>query len=107
MMNDMYLLADVPEENKFFLRNGNVVRNMKELALEFEEMDEETFSHHVTEEKNDFHSWIASSVKDETLASAIMPIKDRELMRMVLNKRVKSLETSYKRSSAKKGKQKK
>lgn len=101
-MKDMYLLADVPEENKFFLRNGKVLRNMKELALEFEEMDDETFNHHVTDERNDFHNWIASTIKDEVLASVILPLKDRELMRIALNRRVRTLENAVKRSAKKK-----
>jgi hypothetical protein len=91
----VFLLADVPEENKFYLRSGKVLRNLKELSLEFHDMDDATFSHHVNAEKNDFASWIKYTIKDDALANTIENLKDKTLIHGEVDRRVSSLEKLY------------
>jgi hypothetical protein len=103
----MFLLADVPEENKFHLNNGKVLRNLRELALEFPEMNQDTFQHHVTTEKNDFSNWIKYTIKDAALANTIANIKDKGRMHAAITHRVRDLEKSYQGKEARTTKGKK
>ncbi|MFH1073007.1 MAG: hypothetical protein V1743_06275 [Nanoarchaeota archaeon] len=104
-----FYLADCPEENKFFLRNGRTVQNMEELAMEFNSMDHETFTHHVNAEKNDFHAWIKDTIKDESLAENIQLLKDKNEMHAEILKRIDNLKTYNRgeKTMAKKKKKKK
>jgi hypothetical protein len=61
-------LAAVPEEYVFWCRDGQILRTMKDLAEALETMSDETFSHHVNAEKNDFANWVRDILKDEKLA---------------------------------------
>jgi hypothetical protein len=84
-------LADVKPEHTFLVKNGKQLKNLVELEQELEQMDDATFQHHVTDEKNDFYNWIKHSVKDAYLAKQLVNIKDRELMRTVLLDRIEEL----------------
>ncbi|MFH1915682.1 MAG: hypothetical protein ABIJ21_00305 [Nanoarchaeota archaeon] len=97
MKGTVFYLADVPEENKFHLQNGKVLRNMKELSQEFSEMDDDTFSHHVNDERNDFYNWVKGTIGDNVLANGILPLKDKETMQKKVVTRVNALEATYKR----------
>ena len=73
-------LDDVPDEHSFKLKSGKQVKNLYELALDLAGMDDETFQHHVNDEKNDFRSWILEIVNDEHLADKLSKVKDRKKM---------------------------
>lgn len=60
-------LAKVPEERVFWVSDGGVLRDMKEMAEALANMSEETFAIHVNESKNDFYNWVRDIIKDETL----------------------------------------
>ncbi len=62
------LLADVVEEHVFKCCNGNILRNMRELAESFATMTDETFAFHSNTERNDFSSWVRDIIRDEKLA---------------------------------------
>ena len=94
MKQKVLYLADVPEENNFHLRNGKVLRNMKELSKELPTMDDETFSHHVNDERNDFYNWVKGTIGDNVLANGILPVHDKETMHKKLTSRVKTLEAT-------------
>ena len=51
------LLADVHEDRRFRLADGNHVRNLRELDRALDDMRDEVFRHHVNDEKNDFSRW--------------------------------------------------
>jgi hypothetical protein len=83
------LLKNAPQGNEFVLRNGRVLKNLHELANALVSMDDETFSHHVTKEKNDFSSWILGVFLDEKLSRQISKIRNREGIRNRLNDALK------------------
>ncbi len=85
-------LDDVPDEHSFKLKSGKQVKNLYELALDLAGMDDETFQHHVNDEKNDFRSWILEIVNDEHLADKLSKVKDRKKMAKLVDKRVLQLE---------------
>lgn len=72
------ILQNVPEESVFWAKNGTVLKNMEDLALNIESMSSEHYSHHVNYEKNDFSNWLREVVKDEILAKDIMHARNKE-----------------------------
>lgn len=66
------LLADVPGEKRFWCHDGQVLRNLPELAVALKDMSEETFSYHTTGNKNDFSNWVGDVIGDEKLARDLL-----------------------------------
>lgn len=70
-------LSDVPESNKFWCNNGEALSNLKDLKNALVNMNEETFSHHVNQEKNDFSNWINDVIGDGELANEVRMAKSK------------------------------
>ncbi|MBU1976204.1 MAG: hypothetical protein KKG59_07415 [Nanoarchaeota archaeon] len=70
-MSEVMYLSDVPEENKFYVQNGNILRNLEDLAHELSSMHDDTFRHHVNDERNDFYAWVNHCIQDKYLANKI------------------------------------
>ena len=85
-------LKNVPEEHTFKLQGGYDVKNLHELAFHLAAMDDDSFNHHVNDEKNDFRSWVFNIIKDEKLADKISKSKDRRKMAQTVEKRVVELQ---------------
>ena len=90
-------LNDVPEENNFVLKTGQQVKNLNELCLHLAEMDDNTFSHHVNSDKNDFKNWVFDVVKDRKLAEKISSATDRKRMANVVHSRITEIEQEKRR----------
>jgi len=75
---------DVGHEKAFFLHNGMVAKNLRELLNALQVTDEETFGYHVTEDKNDFAAWIRNVICDEELAARIEKAKARMAMAKII-----------------------
>ena len=71
-------LCDAAPEQCFWVNNGPVLKNLDELASALPEMNNESFHHHVNNEKNDFSSWINDVIGDKKLANDLMSSKNRE-----------------------------
>ncbi len=65
----------VKPEHHFWLKNGKPIASMKELADEFEHMDSKTFSHHINEERNDFHNWVRDVFHEQKLADRLLSVE--------------------------------
>jgi len=50
--------ADLPIEKCFWLCDGRVLKNFKDLGAALDKMEENIWKHHVTKDKNDFANWI-------------------------------------------------
>lgn len=85
-------LRDVPEKHTFKLNSGPEIKSMYELAIHLAGMDDDTFAHHVNDEKNDFKNWVFHIIKDEDLAEKISNTKDRKKMAKAVADRVTELE---------------
>lgn len=71
----MNIHQDVKEENKFYCRDGSVLKNLQELAQNLKAISNEAFAHHVNPEKNDFASWISGCYGNDALAKKIAKAK--------------------------------
>src|SRR3989338_10517519 len=85
------VLENVPPDNNFFVCNGHVLRNIRELCEELRAIDEGSYPYHVNQEKNDFSNWVNDILKDKKLADDLrMSIKKEDALEIV-EKRVKTL----------------
>jgi len=85
------MVTDVPVEFVFYCNNGNVLRNMNELASELKSMSDETYSYHANMEKNDFMNWVRDIIKDETLAINLQKARSRSQAARAVTDRVNAL----------------
>lgn len=80
----------VEPEFYFWICDGRVIKDVKDLTQAMRNMREDVFNFHVTEYKNEFSDWIRSIVKDEKLADEISRAKTSEEAYAVLSgKKVK------------------
>src|SRR3989344_7870115 len=77
---------DVPPENKFYVNNGQVLSNLMELPTAINEMDQETFNHHVTKDNNDFANWVDHVVGEQKLAADLRRLKSQNSMVKAIQK---------------------
>ncbi len=68
-----------PSEH-FYLPDGRQLKNLVELVIALETMDDDAFSKHVTSDKNDFANWIEHVFKKHSLADQVRSAKDRKEM---------------------------
>lgn len=57
-----------PERRDFGVRTVGSQKNLQELETALREMEDETFSHHVSEARNDFSNWVKDVIGDDKLA---------------------------------------
>jgi len=69
---------EVPEEYYFYLKDGRVLKTIKELIAALSDMEDSVFYHHVTDEKNDFANWIGEIIKDYYLAEQLQKARTKE-----------------------------
>lgn len=67
-------------EKRFWLRTGQILANLSELAQALDQMDDDTFCHHVNSECNDFSNWIIDVLGDAKLGADIKKIKTAKTM---------------------------
>jgi len=79
---------DVPEDRAFWVRDGRVLRNLEDLHSALKSMDDDTFSHHVNSEKNDFANWIFHVLDDRELAESIRDLKSKSGILRALQSRL-------------------
>ncbi len=66
---------NVIPEKAFWLCNGQVAKNLKELASILETMTQDVFKYHANANKNDFSRWIADVFGEAVLAKGVRKIK--------------------------------
>ena len=65
-------------DDVFTSKTGYTIHSIGKLALALENMSEDEFNHHVTEDKNDFAAWLHHSCAASDLAEKIGPLKDQK-----------------------------
>jgi uncharacterized protein YeeX (DUF496 family) len=85
------ILSDAHPSHHFKIHMGATVKNLEELADVLEVMDEATFKHHVTKEKNDFHNWVRDIITDVELSKKLLNTKKRKIAAEHVRKRVEEL----------------
>lgn len=84
-------LSDASPEQCFWVNNGPVLKNIEELANYAPNMPNETFQHHVSNDKNDFSSWIKDVIGDRKLADELLSSKSRDSAVKKIRNRLNSL----------------
>lgn len=59
----------------FWVNDGQVLKNLEELATALSEMHKKVFAHHVSKEKNDFADWVEFVLHDQSCASDLRSSK--------------------------------
>lgn len=81
------ILADVPPEKSFQLKDGRSLKNLYDLQKASADMGSETFSHHTTN-RNDFSNWVRDVHKDEELAKKLEEAKTQEEVQKFVRDRI-------------------
>ena len=84
-------LEPVPEGQEFYCKDGKIFRKIEDLAEGLKKMDQETFFHHVNEERNDFSNWVKDVIGDTALASRMKRTKNQDKMVRGVIQRIASL----------------
>ena len=96
----------VKEEHYFITKDGREVKSLFELSQALEDMPEDVFNHHVSDEGNDFSNWVQHVMKNKSLADSIAAVKDKksiqEVIRAKLEKDIKKTMVKKPRKTAKK-----
>ena len=87
----MKYLCDVPVEQCFWVNNGSALKNLDELGNSLAQMSDETYSHHVNNEKNDFSRWINDVIGDQQLSNNLLSSKNKESAAKKIVNRLNSL----------------
>ena len=82
-------LSSITDQGKcFWLKSGQVLKNVEELLNAIENAPEDVFKHHVAADHNDFANWIKDVIGDKALANSINRIKTRKGTIEALRKRI-------------------
>lgn len=92
------ILNDVHPDHYFWLADGRILKNLKELHQTLQTMDESIFRHHVNDEKNDFHNWVRDVHQDEALARDLFTARGKEETISALGRRIKKIENALQKS---------
>ena len=69
---------NVADDKVFWVHDGPVLKNVKELYDYLPSMSDDTFNYHANAERNDFSNWIKDVVGDKQLASEIGKCKSKD-----------------------------
>lgn len=68
-------LVNAEDKSCFWVNNGPILKNLKDLKESLLIMSKDSFNYHVNKEKNDFAAWIKEVLKDSTLANKLAKTK--------------------------------
>ncbi len=78
--NELGMFKNVSPEHYFHMNNDLILKNIHDLLDALEIIDEDTYKHHVTHDRNDFADWITEAIKNKKLAEKIDKCATREEM---------------------------
>ncbi len=79
---------EIDSSQFFYASNGEIIKNLEELSSFLKKIDEETFSKHVDENKNDFSNWIKEVFNEKKLSQKIEKCKNPLEMSKIISKRL-------------------
>jgi hypothetical protein len=86
------MLGEVPNGRRFMLKDGAVLSSVRELYRSLKSMDEDVFSHHVRDGRNDFGNWVKDVFKDYQLANDLFASKTKSECLSRVGSRIYQLE---------------
>ena len=84
-------LSDVPAENLFWVNDGCILHNMKELGDELKNMSDDAFFYHANGEKNDFINWVRDVINDQTLVRELRKASSKAQSAKAVSNRINIL----------------
>ncbi len=70
-------LKKAEDHEAFWLKDGPVLKDMRELCQALKNMDDSIYNHHAAEDKNDFSCWVKDVLCDTECANDLLKVKDR------------------------------
>jgi hypothetical protein len=80
---------DAPPEKCFWVNDGSILKNLRELPSALKQMPRETFVHHVNRGKNDFAEWIDKVIGEKRLANQVRQFRSKAGMIKAIESRLK------------------
>lgn len=71
----IHFLSSVPEDRKFWAKDGAVFANYEDLEKGLKKMKSDAYKFHANKDKNDFSAWIYDVIGDVDLADSLRNIK--------------------------------
>jgi len=81
--------------NFFTLIDGQVIKNLSELANFLRIMPDEVFGYHVNFQKNDFSDWIRDVIKEDKLANDIAKSESKQDMARLIETRISKIKEGF------------
>ncbi|MFP4423818.1 MAG: DUF5752 family protein [Candidatus Woesearchaeota archaeon] len=94
-VNSAYAILSKTKD-PFHAITGHSVDNLIDLFTLLQQMDENSFTHHVNDHKNDFSEWIQHCISDHELSTRLKEMKDKDDVTVAVGLRVKDLLTRIK-----------
>lgn len=89
----MRYLSPVPEQNRFWCKDGKVFSNLEEFQIGLNSMHIDVFKFHVNDDRNDFSTWIYDVIGDTELAKTLRKCNDKKTTIKRVRSRVSYLKT--------------
>lgn len=80
------LISEIQPDLYFKLHSGGIIKSIPGLTKALLEMNNETFSHHCNEHKNDFSTWIKEAFKEPILAQHLEKSRTKVGMALAITK---------------------
>ena len=81
-------IGEAPNDKKFVLKDGRLLKDFVELAHALEHMSDDVFNHHVNNFKNDFKAWAHDVFGEKELAAEIGKAKTRSDVQLAVLKHI-------------------
>ncbi len=88
---DKQFLESVEAGKEFYTKDGITITSMEELAGAIKTFDDETFFHHVNEERNDFANWARDVIGDFVLANRMKRVRKQATLNKIVSARIAEL----------------
>ena len=85
------ILSEAEGDKRFFVNDGAVLSELKQMPSALRKMKKQTFDHHVNEEKNDFSNWVNEVLGDKDLAKKMSAAKSKTEMTKHVSSRLQDL----------------
>ncbi len=82
-------LVSAQGDQRFWVHEGPVLCDLRDLWRSFSTMTDSQFAHHVTKEKNDFSAWVREVLRDKECARRIAGAKNQDEARRIVEARLK------------------
>jgi len=83
------MLEEVSADKQFYCTDGRFIKNLPELEVALQEMNEETFYYHSNDTKSDFSNWVRDVIGDDKLARDLQKSTSRtQALKMTANRLV-------------------